>query len=101
MTPFERKDSIPLYAKLTIILIGFIALFYVLILTSDIVIPLVFAVIIAIVLSPVVDFLVRKKFNRILAIILSILLTLILITGLFTVIVNGNPVYGDGKSKHH
>lgn len=88
MAPFEKTDPIPLYAKLTIILIGFIALFYVLILTSDIVIPLVFAVIIAILLSPLVDFLVRKRFNRILAIIVSILLTLIVISGLFMVIVN-------------
>jgi predicted PurR-regulated permease PerM len=88
MTLFEKTTNMPLYAKLTISLVGFIALFYILILTSDIVIPLVFAVIIAIVLSPVVDFLVRKKFNRVLAIVLTILLTLILISGLVIVIFN-------------
>lgn len=88
MTLFDKNSTMPLYAKLTIYLVGFIALFYILILTSDIVIPLVFAVIIAIVLSPVVDFLVRKKFNRVLAITLTILLTLILISGLIAIIFN-------------
>jgi len=86
MTLFEKNAEMPLYAKLTIYLIGFIALFYILFLTSAIVIPIVFALILAIVLSPVVDFLVRKKFNRVLAIVIAILLCLILISALFAVI---------------
>ena len=86
MTLFEKNAEMPLYAKLTIYLIGFIALFYILFLTSAIVIPIVFALILAIVLSPVVDFLVRKKFNRVLAIFIAILLCLILISALFAVI---------------
>ena len=65
MTLFEKNAAIPLYAKLTIYLIGFIALFYILYLTSAIVVPVVFSLILAILLSPVVDFLVRKKFNRV------------------------------------
>jgi predicted PurR-regulated permease PerM len=86
MTLFDKNASMPLYAKLTIYLIGFIALFYILSLMSAIIVPIVFALILAIVLSPVVDFLVRKKFNRILAIVIVLLLSLILISGLIAVI---------------
>src|ERR1035437_5770730 len=87
MTLFEKNAAIPLYAKLTIYLICFIALFYILYLTSAIVVPVVFSLILAILLSPVVDFLVRKKFNRVFAIVIAVLLSLILISGLIAVIV--------------
>ena len=86
MTLFEKNAEMPLYAKLTIYLVGFIALFYILCLTSAIVVPIVFALLLAIVLSPVVDFLVRMKFNRILAIVIAILVCLILISALIAVI---------------
>ena len=86
MSLFDRNLSIPFYAKMTIYLVGLIALCTILHITQDIVVPLVFAVIIAIVLSPVVDFLVRKRMNRVLAIVLTILLALLLISGLITVI---------------
>ncbi len=86
MALFEKNIPIPLYAKLTIFLVGFIAFFYILYLTSDIVVPLVFSLLLAIVLSPVVDFLVRHKFNRIFAIVIAIVLSLILISGLIAVI---------------
>lgn len=82
----DKNASMPLYVKLTISLVGFIALFYILYITSSIVVPVVFALILAIILSPVVDFLVRIRINRILAIIVSILLSLILISGLIAVI---------------
>lgn len=87
MSLFERTTALPLYAKLAIIMVGFIALFYILSITSAIVIPLVFALLLAIVLSPAVSFLVRKKFNRVLAILLVIVCSLILISGLVFVII--------------
>jgi len=87
MTLFDKTADVPLYAKLTIFLIGFIALFYILNLTSAIVVPIVFSLLLAIVLSPVVDFLVRHKFNRVFAIVIAILLSLILISGLIAVII--------------
>lgn len=58
----------PFYLKAALILIGLIAFIYILFIAQDILIPLVFSVLIAIVLHPIVAFLVRKKFNRIVAI---------------------------------
>jgi len=87
MTLFDKNVEMPLYAKLTIYLVGFIALFYILYLTSAIVVPIVFSLLLAILLSPIVDFLVRKKFNRVFAIVISVLLSLILISGLIAVII--------------
>ncbi len=70
---------IPLYARVTLILVGIFASIAILYIAQDIIVPFVFAVIIAIVLHPVVNFLVKRKINRIVAIIISLLLTLLVI----------------------
>lgn len=66
--------KVPVYAKASLIFIGmfaFIGMFY---LAQRIILPIIFSTIIAIVLSPLIDFLVRKKWNRVLAIAVSIIL---------------------------
>ncbi len=75
----DKEIKIPFYAKATIFLIGIIALFAVLYIAQDIIVPLVFAIIIAILLHPVVNFFVRKKINRVIAIILTLILTFLVI----------------------
>jgi predicted PurR-regulated permease PerM len=56
--------KVPFYAKVTILLVGIIALLAIMYIAKGIIIPVVFAIIIAIVLHPVVNFMVRLKINR-------------------------------------
>ncbi len=73
MTP---PIKFPFYAKATLIIIGLLALFYVLFIGQTIILPIIYAGIIAIVLSPAVDWLTKRKFNRGLAIALIIIMTI-------------------------
>jgi len=75
----DKELKIPFYAKTTILLIGFFALFTILYIGKSIIVPLVFAIIIAILLSPIVNFLVRRKLHRIIAIGITLVLTFLLI----------------------
>jgi len=75
----DEKIKLPLYAKMTIISVGLIALLTMLYVAKGIIIPLIFAVIIAIVLHPVVNFLVRMKVNRVIAIVFTIFLSFLVI----------------------
>ena len=79
--------KIPLYAKVTIFLVGLIALLAIMYIAKSIIIPIVFAVIIAIVLHPVVNFFVRKKINRVLAILMTMFLTFLVIASFSAVLV--------------
>ncbi|MDD8025691.1 MAG: AI-2E family transporter [Acidobacteriota bacterium] len=71
--------KLPFFAKAAIFFVGIYALLSMLYISRTIVVPLIFAIIIAIVLHPVVDFLVRKKFNRVLAIIIAMLLVFVIL----------------------
>jgi len=79
---------IPLYARVTLILVGIFASIAILYIAQDIIVPFVFAVIVAIVLHPVVNFLVKRNFNRIVAIIISLLLTFLLIASFAFLIIS-------------
>jgi len=77
------KDfKIPLYARVSIFLVGLFALFTILYIGRTIIVPLVFAIIVSILLHPVVNFFVRKKMNRVIAIFITILLALLVIVAL-------------------
>ena len=76
----EKKLQIPFYAKATILLFGFIALFVVLYIGKSIILPLIFSVIIAILLSPVVNFFVRIKINRVVSILIALILTYLILS---------------------
>jgi predicted PurR-regulated permease PerM len=71
--------KLPFYVKVTIFFIGAIALFAILYIAKNIIVPLVFATIIAILLSPLVDFFVRIRLNRVVAIAISLLLTFLIV----------------------
>jgi predicted PurR-regulated permease PerM len=87
--------KLPFYGKVTIFLVGLIALLAILYIAKSIIIPLVFAIIIAIVLHPVVNFLVRIKINRVLAIVLTMLLTFLVIAAFGAVLFSQASRFGE------
>lgn len=80
-----NKVQLPLYARITLILLGIIAFTAILYIAKHIILPLIFAIIISILLHPLVVFLQRLKINRVIAILISLLITLIVIGGFATV----------------
>jgi predicted PurR-regulated permease PerM len=85
--PNERM-KLPVYARVTIIIVGLIALLSVLYVAKTIIIPLIFALIIAIVLHPVVNILAKLKINRVVAIIFTIFLTFLVIVAFAALLIN-------------
>jgi len=79
--------KLPLYAKISLLLIGFYLLILMLSVGQGLIVPLILSALIAIVLHPVVKLFVRWKFNRLLAIIVTLLLSVLVIAsfGLFLV----------------
>lgn len=80
--------KLPLYAKVTVFLVGMFALLAMLYIAKSIVVPIVFATIIAILINPVVDMLVRIKFNRVIAIAVVMLLTFLIIFAFISLIIS-------------
>jgi predicted PurR-regulated permease PerM len=74
--------KIPLYAKVSQILLGIFIMFFILYIGQAIVIPILFAFIIAILLNPVVNYLCRRKVNRFAAILISIFLAIFCLAAL-------------------
>ncbi len=87
-TVSDEKVMLPLYAKVTIILVGLFALFAMLFIAKSIIIPIIFATITAILINPVVDMLVRFKLNRVLAIVAVMLFTFLIIFAFASLIVS-------------
>jgi predicted PurR-regulated permease PerM len=78
----SNVTKLPTYAKLSLITMGTISLFYILYIGQDIIVPIIFATIIAILLNPVVNFLCNKGMNKVVAIILVLGIAIILIAAL-------------------
>lgn len=91
--------SLPFYLKATIFLIGCLALFAILYILQDIVIPLVFSFFIAIVLHPVVTFFTKHKINRIVAITITMLIAFLVIAGLITFLFTQASTFSDSWPK--
>lgn len=87
--------KLPFYLKVTIFLVGIIALFAILYIAKSIIIPIIFALIIAIVLHPVVNFFVRLKINRILAITITLLITFSIIAAFGAVLISQASRFSD------
>ncbi len=73
-------DKLPLYLKLSQIIMGLVAVFFVLYIGKQIIVPLIFATIIAILLNPVVNYLCGKRVNRVVAIAIALLIAIVVIT---------------------
>ncbi|HEX7457794.1 MAG TPA: AI-2E family transporter, partial [Ginsengibacter sp.] len=82
MENINTTFKIPLYAKVSQILLGIFIMFFILYIGQAIVIPILFAFIIAILLNPVVNYLCRRKVNRFAAILISIFLAIFCLAAL-------------------
>jgi predicted PurR-regulated permease PerM len=91
----NTEIKLPLYAKVSLILVGIVILFFILYIGKEIIIPLVFSFLIAILLDPVVNYLCRKKIHRAVAILISILLSIILLSGLGYFIISQMIMFGE------
>ena len=78
----DKNISLPVYLKISQIILGLIGFFFVLYVGQTIILPLIFSLLIAILLNPLVNFLHGIGCNRIIAILISILLGFFLITGI-------------------
>lgn len=75
----ETSSKLPTYLKLSQIVLGLTAFFYILFIGQDIIVPLIYAMLIAILLNPIVNRLCRLKLPRVIAILIAILAGFILI----------------------
>ena len=78
----ETSSKLPTYLKLSQIVLGLTAFFYILFIGQDIIVPLIYAMLIAILLNPFVNLLCRWRFPRVIAILVAILTAFILITAI-------------------
>jgi predicted PurR-regulated permease PerM len=90
-----EESKIPFYAKVSIFLVGLIALLAIMYIAKSIIVPIVFAVIIAILLHPVVNFFVHLKINRVLAILLTMLLTFLVIAAVGAILLSQASRFGE------
>jgi predicted PurR-regulated permease PerM len=79
--PVQRRIIQPQYQKLSLILLGLIALFYALSTAKSILVPLLFALLLAMLLNPMVNFL-SKGVPRVLAITAAVLVAMLALFGL-------------------
>lgn len=81
-TTDRRKIIPPQYQKLSIIMLGLVALFYALSFAEPIIVPFLFALLLAMLLNPVVNFMSRMRLPRVLGIAISVLLAMVALGGL-------------------
>ncbi len=74
----QKGLKLPLYARISILLIGIFTLLAILYIAKGIIIPLLFAIIFSIVLHPVVNYLVRLRINRVVAIVVTLVLAILI-----------------------
>ena len=77
-----RKVIQPQYQKLSIIMLGLVALFYALSFAEPVLVPLLFALLLAMLLNPFVNRLTRWRVPRILAITIAVLFAMMALIGL-------------------
>lgn len=83
-----KNIQLPFYARVSIFLIGLIAVFAILYIAEAIIVPVFFAVFFAIVLYPAVIFLQRLRIHRVAAIIITLVVSFLLIAMLVTFIIS-------------
>jgi predicted PurR-regulated permease PerM len=83
-----EEVKLPFYAKITIFLVGLMALGSFLYIARGIIIPVVFATLMAILLNPVVLLLVRIRIKRIFAILITLFLAFLIILGFVILLIN-------------
>ncbi|HLP14433.1 MAG TPA: AI-2E family transporter [Flavobacteriales bacterium] len=73
--------KMPVYAKASIIIIGFYFFINILFISQDIILPIIYAMLIATLLNPVVNFLANKKVNRVAAILIVLCIVILVFVG--------------------
>lgn len=91
----DTTFKIPLYAKLSQILLGIVILFFILYIGQTIIVPIIFSFIIAILLNPIVSFLCKHNVNRFIAILVTILFAIICLTALIYFISSQIIMFGE------
>lgn len=91
----DSPVNVPFYIKMSQLLLGIVAFFFILYIGAEIILPLIFATIIAILLNPLVTWLHGKKIHRVIAIIIALLVALILLSGLVYFIVWQTSRFGE------
>ncbi len=76
----DRTYKLPYYAKISLLLVGLVALILLLYAGKSIFVPLIFAILISIILHPIVNFFVDHKIKRVISIVITLFLTFIVIT---------------------
>ena len=87
--------KLPVQIRVTVFLVGSIALLAILYIAKSIIIPLVFSIIIAVVLHPLVNFLVRRKIKRFFAIAITMVITFLIIAGFGAVFISQATRFSD------
>ncbi len=85
----------PLYARFTTIVVGIVALLFILHVGKAIIVPVLFATIIAILLNPVVNFLVSKNINKVIAILIAINIAIVIFWLVSYFIISQASLLGD------
>ena len=88
------KNNPPLYIRMSQLIIGILAFFYILYIGQDIILPLIFSLIIAILLNPMVNFL-ERKLNRIISITIAVIVAMIIVLGLLFFIGSQATMFSD------
>jgi predicted PurR-regulated permease PerM len=83
----QRRIQQPHYQKLSVILLGLVALFYALFVARSILVPMLFALLLAMLLNPLVNFLSRGM-PRVMGITVAVLLAMLALVGLSYFIVS-------------
>jgi predicted PurR-regulated permease PerM len=91
----NTTTKLPLYLKLSQIILGLLAFFFILYTGTDIIVPIIFATIIAILLNPFVNVLTRIKCNRVVAILIAVLLALLVIGSVTYFIVSQAAMFSE------
>ncbi len=90
---FNKYDP-PLSVRLSLIIMGVLAFFYILSAGQRIIVPILFALIIAILLNPLVN-LLKKKLHRVVAITIALLVAFLFIAALFIFIATQINILSD------
>ncbi len=75
----DNNTQLPFYLKVSQIIVGLLAFFYILYIGQDIILPLIYATILGILMNPLVNWVCRKKCNRVLAILIVLLMAMIVV----------------------
>ena len=91
----DKTTHLPFYLKVSQIIIGIVAFFYIMYIGQEIILPLIYATILAILLNPLVNKLHNKKVNRNISILIVMLLTVVVIGALVYFISSQATMFSD------